>query len=1172
MNGFIRQLGASLVLTGVVLGTGWAGPNLFPDPGYEIRGEGPEAHSGAKSGVLRVGAQREHWRALGGDLPVEPFATYRATAWVKGKAEAGTLHALYNYGWNSYGWWFTSQAAVPPGDEWNQVSTTFAVPADRVTFHPLAAAGASNAVVYVDDVVVERIKTAEETIAELEAKGATDANSLQLLARFYLRQGDTERVKAIMTKGDQATRADIACLLAQQARSPEERRAWIVEMVRHDCMRWPDAKHRLRELTRDMADADRLALALAALEAGEGRELAIRATERIMAAQETKEVLPVKETAKRLREREKVLDDFAAQAAGKPALEKAMAGLREGLAKEQQTLAERQAALGSLRLFIGGRQVTADSYQIVTPNQPTPSEAHAARELQFHLEAMTGELLDIRPAAEAGKRHAIVVGKSEFLVERQRLHLDFAGLGLEGIHLQTQGPVLILAGNQRGVLYAVYTFLEEYCGCRWFAADCVTIPKTGTVRIGKLDRTYIPPFEYRDTDYPTCRAPEFGVRNKLNGLYSQATPAWGGHFKYRGFVHTFNALVPPETHFAEHPEYYSEIKGARVGPDHTQLCLTNPEVLRLATATVQRWIAESPDCQIISVSQNDWHNYCQCPACTALAEKEGSQAGPLLHFVNAIADAVRDAHPDVIIDTLAYQYTRKPPLLVKPRPNVAVRLCSIECCFVHPLATCPQNQSFVADIEGWNAICDRLHIWDYVINYAHTIQPFPNLRVIKPNIQFFRDHGVTGIYEEANYFSKGGELAELRTYLMAKTLWDPEYDTDRAIDEFVAAYYGPAGKPIRRYLDLIHRNVCSNQDRHVRIYSSPDSYLNDPAMLAEAEKLFDRAEAVVADDPARLHRVQVARLPILYTRLVLGGSRYRRQGNTLVTEAADAGLAERFATIARAEGVTHVREGKQGLFEDWIPRVSQRNQPAELLVLRNDHLVAELIPGMGGRIWSLRHLPSGRELLKQFGDEREGWQPGEGGYEEYSTTGYRAPGWSETYRVVKQDERSAELECALANGFVMTRRIELPADQAEVIVTSTVRNGTQAPLKGGFRIHPAFAVTRTADAQAFVRQADGDWRVVSLANPEDPEAEKELWLRADECPAGAWGVFDGAVKLGVLNTFLPEQVDFCYLNWNGKQGRVNLEEWSAQGELQPGASLSVRNSYRVITALPTAKE
>ena len=202
--------------------------------------------------------------------------------------------------------------------------------------------------------------------------------------------------------------------------------------------------------------------------------------------------------------------------------------------------------------------------------------------------------------------------------------------------------------------------------------------------------------------------------------------------------------------------------------------------------------------------------------------------------MNAIADAVKDEYPDKIIDTLAYQYTRKPPAHVRPRPNVVVRLCSIECCFSHPLESDPFNASFRDDLEGWSKISRRLWVWDYVINYAHSILPFPNLYVLKPNIDFYIKHGVTGIYEEANYYSRGGELAELRTYILAKTLWDPTYDTDHAIDEFLAAYYGPAAKPIREYLDLLQASVHAHPDVHMGIYVKPDWGYLTPELLAEA--------------------------------------------------------------------------------------------------------------------------------------------------------------------------------------------------------------------------------------------------------------------------------------------------------------------------------------------------
>lgn len=98
-------------------------------------------------------------------------------------------------------------------------------------------------------------------------------------------------------------------------------------------------------------------------------------------------------------------------------------------------------------------------------------------------------------------------------------------------------------------------------------------------------------------------------------------------------------------------------------------------------------------------------------------------AGTVIRFVNAVAEAVEQEFPDVIIDTLAYQYTRKPPKLVRSRHNVCVRLCTIECCFVHPLRSCRHDdpdapnidlsQPFADDLIGWgnlqSAICVGLY-------------------------------------------------------------------------------------------------------------------------------------------------------------------------------------------------------------------------------------------------------------------------------------------------------------------------------------------------------------------------------------------------------------------------------------------------------------------------------
>lgn len=561
---------------------------------------------------------------------------------------------------------------------------------------------------------------------------------------------------------------------------------------------------------------------------------------------------------------------------------------------------------------------------IIVSERATEPESHAARELARFLEEISGAAIVVAApgdAPPAGSQTRILVGPdaASGIVTGE----DLTSLGSEGYIIRTGSSVIAIAGGRpRGTLYGVYSLLEDELDCRWFTPDCSRIPKRERIELRPLDRRFVPRLEYRATDYPNSRDADWAARNKLNGTQTRLDGRRGGKVAYGPFVHTFNSILDPATHFDAHPEYFSEIDGQRRG-GRTQLCLTNPEVQRIAIETVRGWMRSRPDATVFSVSQNDWHDYCTCADCSRIMEEEGAPSGLYLRFVNVIADAVREEFPGNAISTLAYQYTRKPPRITVPRPNVIVRLCSIECCFAHPLVVSSNtdrvNADFAADIERWGQISDRLHIWDYVINYAHSIMPFPNLYVLKPNVNFFIEHGVKGIYEEANYFSSGGEFAELRTWIIAKTLWDPVYDTDRAIDEFLAGYYEDAAPSLRRYVDLIHGKARMD-GVHFHIFDPPTSRLFSSEVLSRAIALFEAAERSVERRPRILHRVRVARLPLTYVRIAHLLSRIKGTagggGDDLATLRA---LFERFDAVAQAEGITRIRESRT--YDDWASEV-----------------------------------------------------------------------------------------------------------------------------------------------------------------------------------------------------------------------------------------------------------
>lgn len=552
----------------------------------------------------------------------------------------------------------------------------------------------------------------------------------------------------------------------------------------------------------------------------------------------------------------------------------------------------------------------ASPYRIVIPAHAIPSERYAAEELQRYLAKLSGATLPIVTDAEAPTSREIVLGDSSRL-RALRIHVDFGRLGPDGFVLRSGGRRLFIAGGRpRGTLNGVYTLLEEKFGVRWFTPELEVVPALARVTLRGLNETHVPALENRDVFWrEMMRDADFAARHRLNGQHYGLAERHGGPFTvYHPFVHSFDALVP-QALFAEHPEYFPLINGQRKS-GYVQRCLTNPDVLRLSIERVQQWIAEHPDATIISVSQNDTFNNCQCPNCKAIDDAEGSPAGSLLRFVNAVAEAIEKDHPNVRIDTLAYQYTRRPPKTIRPRPNVIVRLCSIECCFAHSLEACPSesNRRFRDDLAAWQPVAPLLYVWDYTPNFGHYQQPFPNFDVLQANVKFFVQHGVKGLFEQGNYSpGGGGELGPLRAYVLAKLLWNPETDVARHIREFTDAYYGRAAPYLRDYLDWLQAQV-RGKDCHARIFDRPTAcYLNDE-FLQRAEQLFDAAEQAAENDAIRF-RVQVARLPIWYVRIA----------TERVTGDQKTDLARRFVQLARQAGISNISEGRS--LEDWARRL-----------------------------------------------------------------------------------------------------------------------------------------------------------------------------------------------------------------------------------------------------------
>ena len=507
-------------------------------------------------------------------------------------------------------------------------------------------------------------------------------------------------------------------------------------------------------------------------------------------------------------------------------------------------------------LFRGGKS----AYQIVVPTTASRSEQTAARELQSYVKQISGAELPVTNLPK-GKGPKIYVGYSlqvKQLVGKRMIPKDYEGFTYRNI-----GPnVVIYGGSQRGTMYGVFRFLERELGVRWCTPKFTVVPKKDSWSFSKLCDSEKPSIQYRYSNYYATEDPAWCAHNLENMKWGPLENDYGNLEAYWN-CHTMGQFISSGEYYKDHPEYFALKDGKRVS-DYAQLCLSNPDVLRICKEKLEKVMKEQPLNRIYSLSQNDNCTYCQCDKCKAIEDKYGGHSGLIIWFVNQVADALKDEFPDKYIGTFAYQYTRKPPVGIQPRENVVIRLCNIECCFAHPMtAGCEQNKSFMRDFEGWSKIAPHMFIWDYVVNFHQYVAPFPNFGVLGPNIKAFRDNKAIGVFEEAAYQGAGGEFADMKAWVLDKLMWNPEQNTDSLAKDFCYSFYGKAAPKIYEYYRLCQDLV--KPDTHFGIYFDEHDKIYTEDFIDKSMELMDDAEKAADTETIKEH-VDLVYLQVLYLR------------------------------------------------------------------------------------------------------------------------------------------------------------------------------------------------------------------------------------------------------------------------------------------------------------------
>lgn len=526
-----------------------------------------------------------------------------------------------------------------------------------------------------------------------------------------------------------------------------------------------------------------------------------------------------------------------------------------------------------------------EGWEIAITKDAIPNEKYAAKEFQHLYKSATGIHLPVKVLKEFPAKGNII-----FLGDTKKLNIigqgaDTLSFGSEDLLININlNSIIITGGRPRGTLYGVYTFFERYLNIRFLTPEHTHIP-TLEKQLVTVPENYVyhPPLQFRLSYYgETLQNPAFAVRLRNNKqINSEKLGNLDVNTKLGRVNHTFFRQISAGKYGNEHPEYFALHDGKRRNKVEfnegfeVQPCLTNPDVIEIVTQSVLNELKENPGQSFVSVAQNDNAYFCACPECRAIDEKEGAQSGSVIQFVNAVADQVAEKYPDVTVGTFAYWYSRTPPKNIRPRENVLIQLCSIECSQIFPLddSRSPLNKEFVKDVEGWSQICDNINIWTYNTNFHNYLLPCPNWWNVEPNVRFFVRNHARGIFMQGQGNNTGGAFSELSNYVSSMLLWNPELSGEDLIDEFLTLHYGKAAPPIKEWLMLLHRSALERgvkEDKNC--FAQPADYGITPQVARAGIEAFGKAMELAENEEVRArvekasvyaYRAAVGDLPFL---------------------------------------------------------------------------------------------------------------------------------------------------------------------------------------------------------------------------------------------------------------------------------------------------------------------
>jgi hypothetical protein len=561
--------------------------------------------------------------------------------------------------------------------------------------------------------------------------------------------------------------------------------------------------------------------------------------------------------------------------------------------------------------------------KIVVAQTPTPSANFAALELRYHIKRITGVELPMVSDSQTVTGNRILVGHSaataalgisvgDFNPLEYRVQIDpgtivligrdwqdtpanraEAGHSVSGYTLQSArevvnynqvtggfGPSSIeLPGlfDEQGTCYAVYDFLERFCGVRWYGPTELNVvsPSTETLAVttGTIQRSK----DFKLVDgfgggWPVINKQWNHPSDNQLAVYWRRLRAGGERWSSN---HTINAatMTPPDGIYSD-PSF-------KAVNSSSQLCYTNPALINyVAQVAIAYFRGDYAGQQLPAGLQamgdyfafvpEDTGAWCNCTrwgngGCAAVLNISGqdhrgdgyfanaANSYYIFNFVNEVAKIVGQVYPNKYIAPLAYWSYYYKPLNLQLVPNIAVAPCIGTCYTYVPDVFNNELAGYNEWVADSHATGRRLYMWNY---FHHPMEPavingfnaFPAFipHAVSTEVKRYINDGVRGVY-------LCGIGEQLDYYIYMKTAFDKTTDVDALMDEFFTRYFGAAGEPLKQFYLRVEQINQTEGILGTDIYKSWGK-LGTPVRMAELEGYINQALALSVNAPPVLQQ------------------------------------------------------------------------------------------------------------------------------------------------------------------------------------------------------------------------------------------------------------------------------------------------------------------------------